>query len=274
MGALLGTIVGLVLGLTGAGGSVFAVPLLMYGLGWSLTQAVPVALIAVCAAAIFGTTIAWNVTHVRYRAAILIGLVGSVTAPLGITLADRLPDKSLLAAFALVLTVVALRLIRQATQRPADAMIVRATVAGEGNVAPGALCRTHGATGRLVWTRACAIVISAIGAMTGVLSGMLGVGGGFVIVPALRSTTTLSMHSAVATSLMAIALISGGTVLTSLAMGHILPWVVAIPFALGSVSGMLIGRKLAPRIAGPHLQQVFGVVMLCAAGSLIAKALA
>lgn len=271
MSALLGLVVGLVLGLTGAGGSVFAVPLLMFGLGWTITQATPVALIAVCAAAAFGTVVAWNVSHVRYRAAALMALCGCCTAPLGLRVADRLPETWLAAAFAAVLVGVAGRLIAQARGNPADARVVRAAVAGDGKAARGALCRTNEATGRLLWTGKCAAVISAIGAVTGLLSGMLGVGGGFVIVPALRAATVLSMHSAVATSLMTIALTSAGTVVASMAMGRPLPWMVALPFVAGSLAGMLAGRKIAPRIAGPVLQQCFAIVMIGAAVFLIFK---
>ena len=79
------------------------------------------------------------------------------------------------------------------------------------------------------------------------------------------------MHSAVATSLMAIALTSAGTVAASMAMGRSMPWIVALPFVLGSVMGMLIGRKIAPRIAGPRLQIGFAVVMLCSAVLLMGK---
>jgi len=269
--AILGVLVGLILGLTGAGGSVFAVPLLVFGLGWTLTQAVPVALIAVCAAATFGTWVAWNVSYVRYRAAMAMAAVSWSTAPLGLKIADRLPETWLAAAFALVLVAVALRLILQARARPADTRIVRAGVVGDGNPARGPMCRTNDSTGRLIWTRQCAMTISAIGAAAGFLSGMLGVGGGFVIVPALRSATVLSMHSAVATSLMAIALTSAGTVVASMAMGRSMPWIVALPFVLGSVMGMLIGRKIAPRIAGPRLQMGFAVVMFCAAVLLMGK---
>jgi uncharacterized membrane protein YfcA len=270
--AILGVLVGLVLGLTGAGGSVFAVPLLMFGLDWTLTQAVPVALIAVCASAAFGTLAAWNVSYVRYRAATVIALVGCITAPLGLRFADRLPESWLAAAFAALLTVVALRLIVQARGSPADTRVVRAAVAGDGKPAAGPMCRSSVSTGRLIWTRKCALAISGIGATAGFLSGMLGVGGGFVIVPSLRAATVLSMHSAVATSLMAIALTSAGTVAASMAMGRSLPWIVALPFGLGSKIGMLAGRKIAPRIAGPRLQQGFAVVMLCAAASLIVRA--
>src|SRR5512139_3620021 len=104
---LLGIIVGLVLGLTGAGGSIFAVPLLIFGLGWSLTQATPVALLAVCGAAVFGTITAWRSGQVCQRAALLIGIFGSVTAPIGIILAARTPHGVLVLSFAIVMVIVA-----------------------------------------------------------------------------------------------------------------------------------------------------------------------
>jgi len=269
--AVLGVLVGLVLGLTGAGGSVFAVPLLMFGLGWNITQAAPVALIAVCASAAFGTLVAWNASFVRYRAAVLMALAGWLTAPLGLHLADKLPEAWLTVAFAVILLMVALRMLAQARSNPAEARIVRAAVAGEGKVSQGPLCQVNEATGRLTWTRPCAAVIAAIGATTGFLSGMLGVGGGFVIVPALRAAAVMSMHSAVATSLMTIALTSAGAVIASVGMGRSLPWMVALPFVAGSLVGMMVGRALASRIVGPHLQQGFALVMMCAAGLLIFK---
>jgi len=272
MGAALGIVVGLVLGLTGAGGSVFAVPLLMFGLGWTLTQAAPVALIAVCAAAAFGTVAAWDAAYVRYRAATVMALAGFITAPLGLKLAVLVPEAWLAFLFAVLLVVVGLRMVIQARRRPDETQVVRATVAGDGGAAGGPICRADPLTGRLIWTGRCALVISSIGAVTGFLSGLLGVGGGFVIVPSLRGTTTLSVHSAVATSLMAIALTSAGTVLATLAMGRPLPWAVALPFVLGSLAGMLAGRRIAPRIVGPALQQGFAAMMLAAACLLVFRA--
>ncbi len=199
----LGVLVGLVLGLTGAGGSIFAVPLLIWGLGWTLPQAVPVALLAVCIGAGFGTVVAWDVRLVRYRAALLMALGAWLMAPFGLHAARVLAVDILTLSFALVLLLLGVRLLIQASRTPDDAAVVRATVA---------VCHLDPGTGRFDWTPLSLAVISAIGALTGFLSGMLGVGGGFVIVPSLRAVTDLSMHSAVATSLMAIALISGGTV--------------------------------------------------------------
>lgn len=273
MSIALGMLVGLVLGLTGAGGSVFAVPLLMFGLGWTLTEAAPVALIAVCAAASFGTIVAWDLTYIRYRAAILMSLSGFLCAPLGLLAAGALPAGLLTLLFAAVLMLVAGRMILQARRHPDETQVLRASVAGDGASAGGPICCLNPATGRLIWTGPCAMVLAAIGAVTGFLSGLLGVGGGFVIVPALRSATALSLHSAVATSLMAIAMTSAGTVIATLAMGRPLPWLVAIPFVLGALVGMLAGRRIAPRVAGPTLQQGFALLMLGAAILLVLKAL-
>lgn len=258
---LLGIGVGLVLGLTGAGGSILAVPLLMLGLGWSLPQAAPVALIAVATAALFGTWAAWRHSYVRWRAALVMGALGLLTAPLGLSLAQRLPLDGLGALFALLLLVVAARLWRQARIAPGETRIVRAGVKGDELPARGPVCRLNPLSGRLVWTRPCALVLALSGAVTGLLSGLLGVGGGFVIVPALRAATELSMQSAVATSLMAIAVISTGTLAIAALQGAALPVAVAAPFAAGALGGMAAGRALAPRIAGPRLQQGFAVFM-------------
>lgn len=265
MGLVLGIVVGLVLGLTGAGGSILAVPLLMAAMAWPISQAAPVALLAVATSAALGSYLAWRKSYVRYRAAILMSIAGVLTAQFGLRAADVLPQRWLLIAFAATLVVVASRMFLRARSAPDESAVVRAAVEGDGGRARGPLCRLHPQTGRIVWTRASAAVIALIGAVTGFLSGLLGVGGGFVIVPALRSVTELSMHSAVATSLMAIALTSLGTFGGALLQGRAMPWMIALPFVLGAVIGMMGGHALAPRIAGPRLQQGFAVLMLVVA---------
>lgn len=260
MSILIGVVVGLVLGLTGAGGSIFAVPMLMAGLGWPITQAATVSLLAVAVAAAVGAVMAWRHSYVRYRAAALTALIGVLVAPAGIRVADGLQPSVLAIIFAVVLAVVAVRMFRMAVVSRADAAVVRATVAGEGEPARGKICKVNPATGRLIWTWPVVATIGLIGATTGFLSGLLGVGGGFVIVPALRAATPLSMHSAVATSLMAIALTSMGTVASGVLQGRSLPLTVALPFVAGAVIGMALGRLVAPRIAGPRLQQGFAIM--------------
>lgn len=261
MPVLLGVFVGLTLGLTGAGGSMVAVPALMLVLGWSLPQAAPVALFAVAASAAFGTWVAWDKAYVRYRAALVMGVIGAGLAPLGQQMASVVATTTLSLMFAAVMLVVSVRLLRQSLRDPASVAVVRAAVAGDGTRAGGPICRLDPQTGRILWTRRCASVLGAIGAGAGFLTGLLGVGGGFVIVPSLRSTTELSMHSAVATSLMTIAITATGAVIAAAIRNPELPWMVALPFVAGALAGMVVARKLAPRIAGLRLQQGFALVM-------------
>ena len=262
MGILIGVVVGLVLGLTGAGGSIFAVPLLMAVLSMPIIQASTVSLLAVAVAATVGTGMAWRHSYVRYRAALLMALVGVLIAPIGIRVADGLQPSVLKMIFALVLAVVAVRMFRMAMVSKEDSAVVRSAVSGEGKSSIGKIGQVNTTTGRLIWTKPVAVTIALIGATTGFLAGLLGVGGGFVIVPALRATMPLSMHSAVATSLMAIALTSLGTFVSCLLQGRTVPLALALPFVTGAVIGMMLGRRLAPFISGPHLQQGFAVIAM------------
>ncbi|MBL6752105.1 MAG: sulfite exporter TauE/SafE family protein [Nevskia sp.] len=268
----LGAATGIVLGLTGAGGSVIAVPLLMAGFGWSLPQAAPVALIAVAASAAFGAYGAWRRGIVRYRAASLMGLAGIVVSPAGLCASRHLPVAVLSLLFAGVMALVAVRMLRQSLRLPAEAQVVRAALGSDAETADRHWCRLNPETGRLVWSPATWLLISAVGIGTGFLSGLLGVGGGFVIVPSLRALTPLSMQSAVATSLMTIAIIATGTVGWSALGSAALPWAAA-PFAGGAVGGMLLARRVAARMAGAHLEQGFAALLLVVAAGLAAHAL-
>ncbi len=259
---LIGILVGLLLGLTGAGGSILAVPLLMGGLGWSITQAATTSLLAVSAAATIGAGLAWKHAYVRYRAASLMAIVGILISPLGIYTADKLEPASLQLIFATVLTAVALRMYFQAEATKDDYKILRASVSGDGHSSKAIIGSINPATGRLVWTWPVAAALSIIGAVAGFLSGLLGVGGGFVIVPALRTTLPLSMHSAVATSLMTIALISQGAFLNGLIQGRQTHWLIALPFVVGAIVGMYLGRIVSPYISGHKLQRGFALLAI------------
>ena len=258
----LGGVVGLVLGLTGAGGSIIAVPLLVLGLGWSLTTAAPVALLAVACSAAYGTYTAWKLSYVRYRAALIMAALGILASPAGIAAIRYFRPDQMTALFAIVMIIVASRMFMQSIRSPDDTRVLRADVHGDGQRAGGPLCRLNRDTGRIIWTPLCIALMSGIGAITGFLSGLLGVGGGFVIVPALRSATELSIHSAIATSLMVIALVSTGTFAAMLIHGQAFSWTFAMPFVAGSLIGMWGGRLVAPKIAGPKLQQGFAVVLI------------
>jgi uncharacterized membrane protein YfcA len=110
------------------------------------------------------------------------------------------------------------------------------------------------------------------GATAGFLSGLLGVGGGFILVPALNRFTDLPMKSIVATSLGVLAIVSAGGAFISLASGT-LNTTIAIPFACGSLLGLLLGKVLEKKISGPRIQQIFAVFTLIIAVSLMIKAI-
>ena len=258
----LGLAIGVILALTGAGGGILAVPTLVFGAQQSVAQAGPVGLLAVGMAAALGAVLGLRAGTVRYRAALLIAAVGMLLSPLGLWLAQRIDNRWLSLVFALVLIFVAYRTYRQASDAPVRAATVE-------KVAPP--CVRDADTGRFRWTAPCARALALSGAGAGVLSGLLGVGGGFVMVPALCRYTNLPMQSVVATSLAVIALVSTTGVVSSAVAGT-LNWAVAMPFSAGALFGMAGGRLIAARLAGPLLQKGFALVSAMVAIGMISRA--
>jgi len=200
---------------------------------------------------------------VRYRAAALIGVAGMVLAPVGVWVGRRVPNAPLLCGFALVLAFVAWRMLRQSTRR-----------AGCGKLAQSPhqpTCVVDSASGRLQWTAPCARALAATGMVSGLLTGLLGVGGGFVIVPSLTRNTDLDALSITATSLAVIALVSISGVAAA-AWSGTMAWGVALPFGTGAVAALLIGRRLARRIADARLQQGFAALSAAVSVLLLLRA--
>jgi hypothetical protein len=260
---VLGLVIGVVLALTGAGGGILAVPLLIFGAGITVAQAAPIGLMAVGLAASLGAVLGLRAGIVRYRAAALIAGVGILGSPAGLWLARQIDNRWLSVVFALVLLYVAYNTYRKAN----------GTASGK-PPAPSRQppCIRDTAGGRFIWTRPCARALSLSGLVAGLLSGLLGVGGGFVMVPALQRYTDLAMQSVVATSLATIALISAAGVLASAASGE-LNWAIGLPFAGGAIAGMVAGRVLSARLPGTYLQIGFAAVSASVAAGMIGKAL-
>jgi uncharacterized membrane protein YfcA len=259
----LGLAVGLILALTGAGGGILAVPLLMFGTHIGVAQAGPIGLMAVGMAAALGAFLGLRIGVVRYRAALLVAVTGMLFSPAGLWLAHRIDNRWLSVLFAATLLYVAFSTFRKS----------RGVQAGAPETGPRPpVCVRGAGTGRFVWTRPCARALTLSGSIAGLLSGLLGVGGGFVMVPALRRYTDLAMQSAVATSLAVIALISASGVVASAASGT-LAWGIALPFSAGALVGMLGGRTLSNRLSSAHLNRAFASVSVVVALGMIAKAL-
>ena len=255
MAGALGLVIGLTLALTGAGGGILAVPALVFGLGLTMAEAGPIALFAVAMAAAFGATLGLRAGVVRYRAAGVMAAAGMALSPLGIRTAHQLPNAPLAGIFGLFLAWVAVQVLRRAR--------VEAASAGAASVrlptAPRPLCARDPVRGRFIWTGPCASALAGCGLLAGFLSGLLGVGGGFIIVPLLARISDLPMRSITATSLAVITFVSASGVVFAALDGQI-QWHVALPFAVGAVAGMVAGRRIADHIAGHRLQQMFAAV--------------
>ena len=255
----LGVVVGIIMGLTGAGGGILAVPLLVFGLQLSVAQAGPIGLLAVGISAMLGALIGLKNNIVRYRAAMLIAGTGIFLAPLGVWLAQRLNTSVLGVIFAAVLAWVAYKTLKEA--RAPD------TSRSEQIMPP---CLRDAQKGKFVWTSKCAQVLTVSGAIGGFLSGLLGVGGGFVMVPALQRYTDLATRSVVATSLAVIALVSLAGVVSSIASGQ-LDLAVALPFAAGGAAGIGAGTVLSTRLSQEKLKASFAVICAVVSVGMVVK---
>lgn len=259
---LIGMVVGLIMGLTGAGGGMLAVPALVYSQGWTMQEAMPVALLAVSLGAFIGAIDGLRRRQVRYKAALLMALAGAPMTSLGVFVASQMSQQFLMLAFASVLLIVVLRLIMQ-TRAGASAA-----------VRSDALAMVNQHTGKFDWTWVTAAIISLIGACAGFATGLLGVGGGFIIVPLLRHFTNINMQSATATSLMVIALVGAVAVTSAVSHGIQLPIFFSAMFAVASVAGVIGGRKIANRLDSATVQIIFAALLCGVAISFLLKAIA
>ncbi|MGI9429981.1 MAG: sulfite exporter TauE/SafE family protein [Bythopirellula sp.] len=254
-----GGIVGFALGLTGGGGSLLAVPLLVYGLSIAPREAIGISLAAVGVTALLGVVPRWRSGQVEAGTGLLFALAGMVGAPLGTWVAALIPEAFLLTLFALLMLSIATRMwINEPGTQPTSAIAT--------------ICE-RSESGQLQLTTPCAIILLSVGVLTGFLSGMFGVGGGFVIVPALVLFSQMPIHRAVATSLLVIVLVSLSGVTSHVVAGRGIAWDVTGLFVAGGFLGMLLGGRFSEKISGPRLQKVFAAGIVIVASWILAKSL-
>jgi uncharacterized membrane protein YfcA len=243
----LGLFVGLVLAFTGAGGSILAIPLLALLLNMSMTEAAPIALFAVLITSIVATAHGLYTKIVRYRAAMVIGIFGILFAPVGVWLTQYLSNQLLSIFFALVLIYVATNMWLQSIDTNQISLSK-----------PLPACAVNPATSKLFWTAPCTKRLVATGGVAGFLAGLLGVGGGFVIVPTLTKVTNLEMRSIVATSLAVTALVSGVSLIVY-SKQYVVNVEVAIIFAITTLIGMLASKTFSHRVSNKNIQRGFAI---------------
>ena len=262
---LFGAMVGLSLGLTGGGGAIFAVPLLVYGLNMPTREAIGISLAAVGATSLIGFLHRWRLGQVEIRTGLLFAAAGMIGAPIGSWMAGLLPETLLLSLFAGLMVIVAIRLWQQASRTATDTVTCPTS---DHQDTP--TCQRD-AAGTLILTSRCAVLLLVVGVLTGALSGLFGVGGGFVIVPALVLFSGMSIHRAVGTSLLVIALVSVSGVASHLWAGRAISPEVTGLFVLGGITGLFVGQQIGRRLSGPVLQKVFAVAILAVAAFVVVR---
>lgn len=259
---LVGLFIGLLLGLTGAGGSVFAVPILILWMGESFSSASGMALVAVFSSAALGTLTRLKSNQIVWLPVFIFAVFGALFTPLGTMLSSKLNEVLLLGSFCLLVLTIAARQWRSASVKPDSAYALRATVA-QSKSRSMPVCGSKALNfSNVRWP--CFGRLALLASASGLLTGIYGVGGGFLIVPALIFLLGISIHQAVSSSLPIILLVSGlGAISFMLNNQDRIPDLLML--AAGGILGMALGIPLSALIAGPKLQKLFSVSMVCLA---------
>lgn len=244
-----GVLVGLVLGLLGGGGSILAVPLLLYAVGVKDPHtAIGTSAVAVSASAAINLILHARKGNIRWPCALTYALSGSIGASLGAALGKAVNGQKLLLAFALAMAGVGVSMLMRKPDTGNSAVAITPRMAA-----------------RLV----------PVGLVTGAASGFFGIGGGFLIVPSLMGATNMVILHAVGSSLVAVTAFGAATAASYAGSGFVL-WDVAGEFIAGGLVGGIIGSHLCGVLAGRKdaLTRVFAVFIFATAAYIAWEALA
>lgn len=246
LSALLGSLVGLSLGLTGGGGVVVALPLLIYGLHFNYHQATVFSLIVVGATALFGALVQTGKGQVQWLIGLLLGCGGIPTISIGKWVSSKVDSHLLMLLFTLLMGLVAFRMLFRGHSTTPPLTDQNKDSSEE---------RTPLSSGRI-------LILLLCGGIVGVLSGTFGIGGGFFLVPALDFFLKLPIKQAMATSLVGIFIIAASGFANNFeVIGTIDPWIGSL-FFLGSIGGIVLGSRVKEFISERALEKIFGVYIL------------
>ncbi|MGE3590051.1 MAG: sulfite exporter TauE/SafE family protein, partial [Ilumatobacteraceae bacterium] len=225
----LGFLIGVSLGAFGGGGSILAVPALVYAAGQTPKHATSTSLVVVALTALVGVVPHWRAGRVRLGAGALFGLAGIGGSLVGTALNESADPDLLLLAFSVLMLVAAAAMWRRSVRGvAAEPKAVGAAYAMPGTSASPAVV----------------VKVLVAGSVVGLLTGFFGVGGGFVVVPALVLALRFDMPDAIGTSLLVIA-INSVVALVSRWHGGSIEWGTVVPFAVASILGVAVGTRLA-----------------------------
>ena len=238
LGLALAAAIGVSLGLLGGGGSILTVPVLVYVLGYAAKPAIAMSLVVVGMTSLIGASLHWRLGNVRVGMAVTFGLFAMIGAFAGAKLSVLLSGGVQLVLLALVMTVAAVSMLRRSS---------------------------HDTEPSGSWRPALFVPV-ALG--VGVLTGLVGIGGGFLVVPALVLLARVPMRQAVGTSLLVIAMNSASGFAGYLGTVK-LDWAVLAGFTTIAVAGALAGTALVAHVPQAALKRGFAILLLLVGGFVL-----
>ncbi|WP_006246853.1 sulfite exporter TauE/SafE family protein [Mycolicibacterium tusciae] len=243
---VVGAVIGVLLGLLGGGGSIMAVPALVYALGLGTSQAILMSLIVVGVASAFGAVPKVRAGQVQWRLAGIFALFGIPATFVGSVIGDHLPEAAIMIGFAAVMVAAGIRMLRDTGDT-------------------GTACEV-GDEG-INWRR-CAPRSISTGFGVGLLTGLFGVGGGFLIIPALVLMLGVEMSLAIGTSLVIITANAAGGVVAHLHDAEI-NWAITAAFVGTAIVGSLIAGQLGTKLNTDRLRHWFAYLVFIVAAYVV-----
>ena len=242
----LGLVVGIVLGVVGGGGSIIAVPALVYGVGMSPAEAIPTSLLVVGISSLAALVPRLR-EGINWPVVLIVGAAGIPAAWAGTALGRLLDPNILMLAFAVIMVIAGIRMLARTKETD-----------GSCSIGPTRAFRT------------CAPKAVGVGLLVGFLTGLLGVGGGFLITPALTLFLGLRMKQAVGSSL-AIIVINSTAGFGAHAAGFTIEWPTVLGFAVPAILGSLVAARLAGRLQDRHIRVSFAMLIFAVAAWVTAN---
>lgn len=243
---LYGSISGLILGLTGSGGSIVAVPLLIYFAHLSIQDAIIISLFSVFTTGFFSSFYRWYKKEINWKAALIMIVGGIIGTPIGSELSTLFSPTLLMIFFGLLTLSIGIKMLINdhnsahiSDENASDTFSIK--------------------------------LLSVAGLITGVLTGLLGVGGGFLIIPALLLAANLDIRQAMGTSLVIVTVACFVSIAFRLHHIAFTDMRIAVLFALGSLSGMSVGMFIGHHIPTRGLKISLAVLLVVIGVFLIAK---
>jgi len=234
IGYLFAILIGLALGTLGGGGSILTVPVLVYALGYDPKLSIAMSLPIVGTAALTGVVSHWRAGNVRLQTAAMFGSVAMVGSYAGARASQLLTGRVQLLILGVVMVAASISMLRSAAGK----------LPHEDIAAP-----------------AHPVLMLSVGFGVGILTGVIGIGGGFLIVPALVILGKVPMKSAVGTSLLVIAMNS-----LSGYLGHhgegVVPWDFVVRFTAVAIVGIVAGTALVKHISTQQLKRAFALLLI------------